>query len=235
MQCQGPGCTNPIVQVPGGHRARKYCSDRCRVAAGRQNRAAASLNLKPVKAKSKTKLVKAESKTKPVKVKAKLIPARTAKKPIRRTRTSSRLTRGDMQALNALDRLLEEDRRVEQKYQLPFRSPRQVATTTHTCAHCQRDMVFLIFGDLARDAAGLEAYGRLMADLIERTALPAYVIAPPDKPGDLDGPALLLRVYPSRDEEARFTTPSEWEELIKTLSDEHCGRVIQSRIGEETQ
>ena len=140
-----------------------------------------------------------------------------------------------MQALRVLDRLIEEDRRVEQKYSLPFRSPRQVATTTHTCTHCQRNMVFLIFGDLARDAAGLEAYGRLMADLIERTALPAYVIAPPDKPGDLDGPALLLQVYPEQDEEACFTTPSEWEELIKALSDEHCGRVIQSRTGEETQ
>ncbi len=225
MQCQGPGCRNPIVQLPGGHRARKYCSDRCRVAAGRQNRAAASLKLKSIKAGSKKK---------PVLARAKPAPARATKKPARRTRTSSRLTRADMQALSALDRLLEEDRRVEQKYQLPFRSPRQVATTTHTCAHCQRDMVFLIFGDLARDAAGLEAYGRLMADLIERTALPAYVIAPPDKPGDLDGPALLLRVYPSQDE-PRFTTPTEWEELIKTLSDEHCGRVIQSRTGEETQ
>src|SRR5581483_7233678 len=35
MQCQGPGCTNSIEQVSGGHRARKYCSDRCRVAAHR--------------------------------------------------------------------------------------------------------------------------------------------------------------------------------------------------------
>ncbi len=36
MQCEGPGCTNEIEQLPGGHRARKYCSDRCRVAAHRQ-------------------------------------------------------------------------------------------------------------------------------------------------------------------------------------------------------
>ena len=61
-------------------------------------------------------------------------------------------------------------------------------------------MVFLVFGDLAKDAAGLEAYGRLMAELIQRTALPAYVIAPPSDLGDLDGPALLFRVYPSQDE-----------------------------------
>lgn len=82
-------------------------------------------------------------------------------------------------------------------------------------------MVFLIFGDLARDATGLEAYGRLMAELIQRTALPTYVIAPPDKPGDLDGPALLLQVYPAQGE-PRYTTPPEWDELIKALSDEHC-------------
>jgi len=35
MQCQGPNCTNIVKQLPGGHRARKYCSDACRVAAHR--------------------------------------------------------------------------------------------------------------------------------------------------------------------------------------------------------
>jgi hypothetical protein len=35
MQCQGPDCTNSVEQVTGGHRTRKYCSDRCRVAAHR--------------------------------------------------------------------------------------------------------------------------------------------------------------------------------------------------------
>lgn len=37
MQCQGPGCTKEVQQVPGGHRARKYCSDICRVAAHRKH------------------------------------------------------------------------------------------------------------------------------------------------------------------------------------------------------
>jgi hypothetical protein len=36
MQCQGPHCTKEIEQVPGSHRQRIYCSDRCRVAARRQ-------------------------------------------------------------------------------------------------------------------------------------------------------------------------------------------------------
>jgi len=35
MQCQGPHCTREIEQMPGSHRQRFYCSDRCRVAARR--------------------------------------------------------------------------------------------------------------------------------------------------------------------------------------------------------
>jgi hypothetical protein len=143
------------------------------------------------------------------------------KKPQRRR--SSRLSKADMQTLTMLDRLVEEDRRIEQKYQLPFRSPRQVATSLQQCAHCRKDIALLIFGDFAKDVAGLEAYARLTEDLIKQTALPAYIIAPPTDPNDLDSPALLLKVYPSQ-EEPSFTTPPEWEALIKTLSDEHCKR-----------
>jgi hypothetical protein len=43
MQCEGPGCTNSVEQVSGGHRARKYCSDRCRVAAHRLRQEQAKL------------------------------------------------------------------------------------------------------------------------------------------------------------------------------------------------
>lgn len=35
MQCQGPNCTREIEQIPGSHRQRIYCSDRCRIAASR--------------------------------------------------------------------------------------------------------------------------------------------------------------------------------------------------------
>lgn len=148
------------------------------------------------------------------------------KKPSKKkpsTRRSNRLTQADLQALELLDRLVAEDRRIEQQYNLPFRNPRQVATTTHQCAHCRQNLVLLVFGDLATDIAGLEAYGRLMDELIQRTKLPTYIIAPPSTPGDLDGPALLLKVYPEREEAGR-TTPAEWEQLIGRLSDEHCQR-----------
>jgi hypothetical protein len=91
------------------------------------------------------------------------------------------------------------------------------------CVHCGKDIALLLFGDEASDVAGLEAYARLTADLIQRTALPTYVIAPPTDPHDLDSPALLLKVYPSQ-EEPSFTTPTEWEALIRMLSDEHCKR-----------
>src|SRR5689334_14260197 len=120
------------------------------------------------------------------------------KKPQRRS--SSRLSKADMQALTMLDRLVEEDRRIEQKYQLPFRSPRQVATSLQPCVHCGKDIALLIFGDFAKDVAGLEAYARLTEDLIKRTALPTYIIAPPTDSNDLDSPALLLKVYPSQEE-----------------------------------
>jgi hypothetical protein len=143
------------------------------------------------------------------------------KKPQRRS--SSRLSKADMQALTMLDRLVEEDRRIEQKYQLPFRSPRQVATSLRQCVHCGKDIALLIFGDEASDVAGLEAYARLTEDLIKQTALPTYIIAPPTDPHDLDSPALLLRVSP-RQEEPSFTTPPEWERLLRILSDEHCKR-----------
>ncbi len=138
-------------------------------------------------------------------------------------RRGNRLTQADKQALALLDCLVEEDRRIEQLYRLPFRSPRQVATSFQQCTHCQKDIALLIFGDLAKDAAGLEAYARLTADLIQQTALPTYIIAPPSDPNNLDSPALLLKVHPSQ-EEPTFTTPPEWEALIRTLSDEHCKR-----------
>src|SRR5690348_4779756 len=97
-------------------------------------------------------------------------------KPKRRRSSSNRLTKADSQALTMLDRLVEEDRRIERQYELPFRSPRQVATSVQPCAHCHQDIAWLIFGDYAKDAAGLEAYARLMADAIKQKGLPTYVI-----------------------------------------------------------
>ena len=140
-----------------------------------------------------------------------------SKKPQRRS--GNPLTAGDIQALNTLDRLVEEDRRI---------SLRQVATSLQQCTHCGKDIALLVFGDLAKDVAGLEAYGRLTADLVKQTALPTYIIAPPSDPHDLDSPALLLKVYPSQGEPG-YTTPPEWEALIKKLSDGHCTHVQDSQ------
>src|SRR5438132_13256942 len=36
MECQGPNCAREIEQVPGSHRHRIYCCDRCRMAARRR-------------------------------------------------------------------------------------------------------------------------------------------------------------------------------------------------------
>jgi hypothetical protein len=138
-------------------------------------------------------------------------------------RSSSHLTKADMQALTMLDRLVEEDRRIEQKYNLPFRSPRRVATSLQQCVHCRKDIALLIFGDNARDVAGLEAYARMMEEPMKQTNLPTYVIAPPSDQKDLDSPALLLKVYPSQGEPG-YTTPDQWQMLIRSLSNEHCKR-----------
>jgi hypothetical protein len=153
-------------------------------------------------------------------------PIKKIRKTTPRRRSSNRLTKNDMQALTVLDQLVEEDRRIEQKYNLPFRAPRQVATSLQPCAHCDKDIALLIFGDLAKDADGLRAYARLTDDLIKQKALITYIIAPCSDPHDLDSPALLLKVYPS-EEEPNFTTPPEWEVLIRTLSDEHCKRIAR--------
>ena len=145
----------------------------------------------------------------------------TKRKTTTTRRPSNRLTKADLQALDMLDRLVEEDRRIEQKYNLPFRSPRQVATSLQPCRHCDKDIALLIFGDLATDAAGLEAYARLTEDLIKQKNLTTYVIAPPSDPKDPDSPALLLKVYPEQSEPG-MTTPPEWEAMIRQMSDEHC-------------
>ena len=133
------------------------------------------------------------------------------------------MSKADMQALTLLDHLIETDRQIEQKYSLPFRAPRQVATSLQQCVHCRKDIALLIFGDYATDVAGLEAYARLTGELIQQTDLPTYVIAPPSDSSDLDSPALLMKVYPSQ-EKLGFTTPSEWEQRIGRLSNEHCTR-----------
>lgn len=35
MLCEGPNCTREVEQASGGHRQRRFCSDRCRMAASR--------------------------------------------------------------------------------------------------------------------------------------------------------------------------------------------------------
>jgi hypothetical protein len=99
------------------------------------------------------------------------------------------------------------------QFEMKF-TPRQVATSLHQSTHCRKDIALLIFGDFAKDVTGLEAYARLTADLIQQTALPTYVIAPPSDPNDLDNPALLRQRSILERREPGFITPNEWEQLI---------------------
>ncbi len=156
-----------------------------------------------------------------------LAPQRKRKGTTRRRRSSSdagsrRPTRADMQAMNHLDRLLAEERRLEQTYSLPFRAPQRVATTVHACTRCGQDLLLLIFGDQARDEEGLVAYGRLMHEVIVARGLPAYVLGAPEGEGALDDtPSLLLQVWPTPGE-VRRVTPREWDGLLEQWSQAHC-------------
>ncbi len=68
----------------------------------------------------------------------------SGKKRTSPARRSNRLSNADMQALTALDRIIETDRQIEHKYSLPFRAPHQVATSFQQCVHCHKDIALLI-------------------------------------------------------------------------------------------
>jgi|SRR6266705_4328452 len=133
-----------------------------------------------------------------------------------------RLSRADLQACEALDTILAWERDMEQRYHLPFRMPHKTLTSLQQCTHCGKDIAFLIFGDNTSDAAGLEAYARLMDDPIRRTNLPTYILGAASDTGPIDEqPSLLLKVWPVQ-EEPRVITPPEWDRLIEQLSELHC-------------
>ena len=140
-----------------------------------------------------------------------------------RRSSASRLTRGDLAALAGLDRLLAQERAVEQRYDLPFRAPQQVATTVHICQRCGRELLFLLFADAAKERAGLLAYGRLLAEPIRRANLPAYARAPLQlvRPVE-EGTSLLMRVWPELGE-VRTITPPDFDQLLAELSQAYCG------------
>lgn len=125
-----------------------------------------------------------------------------------------------------LDQIMEQERQVERRYDLPFRAPQKVITSLQQCTHCGQDIALMVFGDNARDAAGLQAYARLMDAPIRKAALPAYIITPPADPSSLENPSLLMKVYPVA-ETPFWITPDEWLSLIDTMSDAHCKRLLE--------
>ncbi len=138
------------------------------------------------------------------------------------TRSRSRLNRADLHAANILDRLLAQEREVEQRYSLPFRAPTRIATTIHDCNRCGQAMVLLIFGDNARDEAGLLAYARLMEQPIQEQRLHTYVMTLPAAAAmHDDAPSLLLQVWPEVGR-VETITPLGWDALIADLSRMHC-------------
>jgi len=121
--------------------------------------------------------------------------------------------------LYQLDRLLAQERALEQRYQLPFRAPHQTEAVVTPCQRCGQPLLFLIFGDHATDAAGLDAYGRLMEQPIRQNGLPAYVLGQPNGASD-DAVSLLRCVWPDAGEVVEMT-PNRWDAFVAALSVGH--------------
>src|SRR5438128_725903 len=100
-------------------------------------------------------------------------------------RRRSRLSKADLRPLEVLDRILALERDMQQRYNLPFRPPRQIQSGVQGCMRCHGKVAFLIFGDLASDVAGLEGYARLMDKPIREINLPTYVLGLPEGAGPL--------------------------------------------------
>jgi len=94
-----------------------------------------------------------------------------------------------------------------------------------TCQRCGQPLLFLIFGDHATDAAGLDAYGRLLEQPIRQHGLPAYVLGQPNGAGD-DVVSLLRCVWPDAGEVVEMT-PNRPDAFVAALSAGHgCGAGI---------
>lgn len=144
--------------------------------------------------------------------------------PIPKPRRSSRRkgSINGMGALFMLDQALAQERALEQQYNLPFRAPLQTAGVLHRCERCEEPLLFLIFGDRAVDAAGLDAYGRLMQKYIREHGVPAYVLGKADGPGD-DAISLLRRVWSDQGEVTTMTA-NRWEQFLEDFSQSHTCR-----------
>jgi hypothetical protein len=102
------------------------------------------------------------------------------------------------------------------------RTPTQTATTSHACARCGKDMVFLIFADDPK--IPLEDYVRLMFATIREKNLITLVLGSAQRtPGVSldDSPSELLQAWPER-KPVRSITPNAFDQLIQELSQAHC-------------
>ena len=153
-----------------------------------------------------------------------LVPRRT-----RRPRTIDDILAVYNDPLYQLDRLLAQEHALEQRYDLPFRAPHQTEAVVTPCHRCGQPLLFLIFGDHATDAAGLNAYGRLMEQPIRQNGLPAYVLGQPAGASD-DAISLLRRVWPDAGDVVEMT-PNGWDAFVTALSSGHnCGADTGERV-----
>ncbi|NTU80674.1 MAG: helix-turn-helix domain-containing protein [Chloroflexales bacterium] len=136
-----------------------------------------------------------------------------------RRRRGQGLSVDDIGALTMLDQVLAQERALEQRYNLPFRAPQQTAALLHRCERCDTPLLFLIFGERAVDAAGLNAYGRLMEQHIKQNGVPAYVLGKANGTGD-DAVSQLRRVWPDHGEVVEIAA-NRWEAFLEEQSQGH--------------
>ena len=167
-----------------------------------------------------------------------LPPKRKKKRPPRRydeedrprRRRGQPLTIDDLLArqydpLYQLDRLLAQERAIQQTYSLPFRAPLSTRYGLVQCPACGGNALLLIDCDNAHDEAGIDGYQRMTADLIAQHGLPTILRLPPDPPPPDPACRMTLRlVWPDdrHPPELRTVTQAEWDRLVDDLIGPHC-------------
>lgn len=127
--------------------------------------------------------------------------------------------------LYQLDRLLAQERAIQQTYSLPFRAPLSTRYGLVQCPACGGKALLLIDCDNAHDEAGIDGYQRMTADLIAQHGLPTILRLSPDPPPPDPACRMTLRlVWPDdrHPPELRTVTQAEWDRLVDDLIGPHC-------------
>lgn len=91
------------------------------------------------------------------------------------------------------------------------------------CRTCDAFVAMLVFAPGATDAGRFEDYARMMYSEYVRHGLPTWIIGPA-LGSDLEDPADILQVWPTRKKLQRFS-PGQFNPRLARLAERHCKRV----------